>query len=71
MENLKYMYMTRRDDNALRQGNFISMQALFDEQNHFFIRKRKELLEEVEFLEDNISEMCLIKKGISNEKIEH
>ena len=70
MENLKYMYMTRRDDNALRQGNFISMQALFDEQNHFFIRKRKELLEEVEFLEDNISEMCLIKKGISNEKIE-
>ena len=48
------MYLTRRDDIAKRKGNYKSLQDLYDDIGRFLDKLKKNLLHNVEHLEDDM-----------------
>ncbi len=48
------MFLTRRDDIAKRKGNYVNLQELYDDVGRFLDRLKRNLLDNVECLEDDM-----------------
>jgi hypothetical protein len=48
------MFLTRRDDIAKRKGNYVNLQDLYNDVGRFLDRLKRNLLENVEVLEDDM-----------------